>query len=194
MKLLKRLFKRKLKSFVIDDNHRVTEAFELNGITYYQFDDAFKIPTGRAMRALIVYEEFNMRCTEEYLTKHVRAMEILMNNPKEIKVGEIALLNKNLKERLTMVPFPDYIYKLASVIYFDKNEPLMSYDTAYNQKKIESWKAAGGVLDFFLSKPLQTLIPSLRLQGDNLLMYSQVSEEVNQLHLQDLQDILSKKG
>lgn len=184
-------FKRKLKSYMLEGQYRVVEAFSLNGETYYMFDDQFKLPSGRGLCALTIYEEFNMRTTREYLEAHVRATEILLNsNP--IKLTAIAQINQNLKERLNLALFPDHIYKLASVVFFDKSESPYNYDYAYNAKKIEKWKAAGGTLDFFLKTPLKDLIPSLNLPAANSEHYFQTAQMVDDLHRKDLQSVLSK--
>lgn len=185
-------FRRKIKSFMLENQYKVTEAFRLDGVTYYHFDDQFKLPTGRGLCALTIYEEFNMRCTREYLELHTRAMEKLLSDPKKINIQAIAVINKNLSERLNLAMFPDHIYKLASVVFFDKDESPYNYDYQYNAKKIEKWKAAGGTLDFFLKTPLKDLIPSLKLPEQNAQDYFQVATQIDQMHQQDLQEVLSK--
>lgn len=193
IRLLRQLFKRKLKSYLVENQYKVVEAFKLDGVTFYMFEDPFKVPAGRGMAALTIYEEFNMRTTREYLEAHVRATELLINsNP--IKLTTIAQINQNLKERLQLALFPDHIYKLASVIFFDQTESPYNYDYAYNAKKIEKWKAAGGTLDFFLKTPLKDLMPSIELPAQNVDHYFQTAEKVDELHRQDLQEVLSKKG
>jgi len=186
-------FKRRPKSYMLEKQYRVVEAFKLNGKTYFHFDDAFKLPTGRGLCALTIYEEFNMRCTREYLQAHVRATELILSDPKKINIQTIAIINKNLGERLNMAMFPDHVYKLASVIFFDESESPYNYDYAYNLKKIEEWKQSGGTLDFFLKTPLKDLIPSLMLPDGNADQYFQVATAVDNLHQQDLQEVLSSK-
>ena len=187
-----RLFKRKIKSFLSDEKFKVVEAFKLNGKTYFMYEDATKVPSGRGLCALTIYEEFNMRCTREYLQAHTRAMEILLSDPKKINIQTIAVINKNLQERLDMAIFPDHIYKLASVLFFDETESPYSYDYQYNNKKIEEWKATGGSLDFFMKTPLKDLIPALQLQEGSADTYFQVSQMIDNLHHTDLQEVLSK--
>ncbi len=184
--------KRKIKSFLSDEKFKVIEAFKLNGKTYFMYEDSTKVPSGRGLCALTIYEEFNMRCDRDYLKAHTRAMEILLSDPKKINIQAIAVINKNLGERLNMAVFPDHIYKLASVIFFDETESSYSYDYQYNNKKIEEWKATGGSLDFFMKTPLRDLIPALQLQSGSADTYFQVSEMIDQLHRTDLQEVLSK--
>jgi len=177
---------------MLQEQYKVVEAFRKDGHTYFHFDDQFKIPTGRGLCALTVYEEFNMRCTREYLELHVKAFEVILNsNP--VKLTVLAKINQNLKERLQLALFPDHIYKLASVVFFDETESPYNYDYAYNAKKIENWKASGGMLDFFLKTPLKDLIPYLKLPKGSADQYFQVATAVDNLHLTDLREVLSKK-
>lgn len=187
-----RLFRRKVKSYMLADQYKVVEAFKLSGITYYMFDDQFKLPTGRGLCALTIYEEFNMRATREYLELHCRAVEKILSDPKKINIQAIAIINKNLQERLGLALFPDHVYKLASVVYFDKSESEYNYDYAYNQKKIEKWKAAGGALDFFLKQGLQNLIPSLKLPEGSAENYFQVADRIDKLHQDEVLRVLSE--
>lgn len=186
-------FKRKLRSYLSEEKFKVVEAFSLNGKKYFMYEDSTKVPAGRGLCALTIYEEFNMRCTREYLQSHARAMEILLSDPKKINIQAIAVINKNLSERLNMAVFPDHVYKLASVIFFDEDESPYNYDYQYNNKKIEEWKATGGSLDFFLKTPLRDLMPALQLPEGNAGTFFQVSEMVDNLHHTDLQEILSSK-
>lgn len=183
-----RLFRHKLKSYLSDEKFKVVEAFKLNGKKYFMYEDQTKAPTGRQLSALAIYEEFNMRCTRDYLLAHVKAMEVLLNsNP--IKLTVIAQINQNLKERLGLAILPDHVYKLASVTYFDETESPYSYDYQYNNKKIEEWKVSGGTLDFFMKTPLKDLIPSLGSLGGSAETFFQVAEMIDNLHRTDLQEV-----
>lgn len=185
-------FKRKPK-ILLHEQYKAVEAFHTkDGTRYFWFEDQLIIPTGRGLAALTIYEEFNMRATREYLELHCRAVEKILSDPKKINIQAIAIINKNLQERLQMALFPDHIYKLASVVFFDETESPYNYDYAYNKKKIDKWKASGGMLDFFLKTPLRDLIPSLKLPEQNVSSYFQTAESIDQLHQTDLQDVLSK--
>lgn len=190
---IRQLFRRKPK-FKVFNNEMAVEAFRHNGIVYYHFADSFKIPAGRTLCALAIYEELRMRTSREYLEKHTRAMEIILSDPKKINIQAIAVMNKNLRERLDLVPFPDHIYKLASVTFFDETESPFGYDFAYNAKKIAKWKEDPGILDFFLRTQFSDLIPFSSTQSANAQTYFQVAEEINQYHLKTLQEQLSRQN
>jgi hypothetical protein len=192
MNFIQKIFQRKKKSFVLDQKYKVVEAFKLDGTTYFQFDDSYQIPTGRAFAALTFYHELEMKCDKAYLEKHTKAMEILLSDPKKINIQAIAIINKNLKERLNLAPFPDHIYKLASVMFMDETESPYNYDLKYGQQKIEKWKKSGSMLDFFLKIPLKDLMPHLTLPERNLETYFQVADQIDQMHQTDLAEVLSR--
>lgn len=187
----RKLFRKRFHSRLLDDRYKVIEAFKLGGTTYYMFDQTAEVPTGRMLAALAVYNEMEMKCDKEYLTLHTKAMEKLLSDPKKINVMYIAQLNLNLKERLELMPLPDFVYKLASVIFFDETESPYSYSFEYNSKKIEEWKKSGETLDFFLSRLSSELIPSLKPAIGSTKMFSQVAEQIAGIHLTDLTKILS---
>lgn len=192
MTWIKKLFKRRPKFRAFPNQEVAVEAFRHNGTVYYHFTDSFKIPTGRSLCALAIYEELRMRCTREYLEKHIRATEIILSDPKRLAIGTIAIMNQNLKERLSLVPFPDHIYKLASVTFFDDTESPYSYDFEYNRKKIEQWKKDPEMLDFFLRQQFADLIPFSNSPDVNANQYFQVSQEIDKMHQDYLQEQLSK--
>jgi|ERR1051325_4222238 hypothetical protein len=187
----RKLFRKRFRSRLLDDRYKVIEAFQLGGTTYYMFDQTAEVPTGRMLAALAVYAEMDMKVDKEYLELHTRAMDKLLSDPKKINVMYIAQLNLNLKERLELMPLPDFVYKLASVIFFDETESPYSYSFDYNKKKIEHWKKSGDTLDFFLSRLSSELIPSLKPVTENTNTFFRVAEQVAGIHLTDLTKILS---
>lgn len=188
-----KLFRRKPK-FKVFNSEMAVEAFRHNGKVYYHFQDSFKIPAGRTLCALAIYEELRMRCNREYLEKHIKATEIILSDPKKINIQAIALMNANLKERLALVPFPDHIYKLASVTFFDETENPASYDFVYNKKKIEEWKKDPALLDFFLQTQFQDLIPFSNSQDVSAKIYFQVADQIDQMHQTNIQEVLSREN
>lgn len=189
--LWKKFFKKRFRSQLLDNKYRLTEAFKLGGVTYHMFDNTADVPTGRMLAALAIYTELEMRTDREYLELHTRAMEKLLSDPKKINVMYIAQLNLNLKERLELMPLPDFVYKLASVIFFDETESPYSYDFVYNKAKIDKWKESPETLDFFLSRLASELIPSLKPATGSTSTFFQVAEQIAGIHQADLIKILS---
>lgn len=158
------------------------------------FDSAYEVPTGRMLAALAVYTEMEMRCDRQYLQDHCKAMEKILSDRAKIDLTSIMKLNINLQERLELMPMPDFVYKLASVIFFDEQESKYSYDFEYNKKKIEEWKKTDGILDFFLSRLADQLIPSLRPAAENSNTFSlRLAEQIDEIHRGTLTEVLSAK-
>lgn len=193
LKDLKAIFRKPFRSYLLENKYRVKPAFECGGKRYFMFDQETDVPTGRQFAALMVYNEMDMRVDRSYLEMHVKAMDKLLNDPKKIQVGYISQLNMNLKERLELMAMPEFIYKLASVVYFDENESPYRYDTEYNEKKIAEWKREGATLDFFFKTPLLDLIPSLKYQKNVLPIYLGIAEKIEEIHRKRLTDILLEK-
>lgn len=186
-------WKKKFKPYLLEDKYRIIEAFDHGGTKYLMFDNAFEIPTGRAFAALAIYGEMDMRCDRDYLEAHTKAMEKLLNPAdRKINISYIAQLNLNLKERLELMPLPDFVYKLASVIFFDDSESKYSYDFEYNKKKIAKWKKDPETLDFFLSRLVTELVPSLKSAGSGTQIYMGIAEKIDKIHRGDLTKVLSQ--
>lgn len=166
-------------------NHIIEEAFEVGGVKYYQFADIFSLPYERGLFALMIYEETRMKCTLEYLTKHVNVVREILRSEK-IDIFRINQLNEQLNDRLNMALDVDLLYKLASVVFFTQEENPVLYDQAYCDKKIEYWKKHKAVSDFFLQQPLKDLMPFLESVDFDLNTYSQANLDLNKAHLAKL--------
>lgn len=186
------IFKTKSRGFLFNSSYRVEHAFTCGGIKYYKFSNQLDAPAGRQMAALGIYDEIEMRCDKKFLVDYCNAAEKIMSQPK-INIQQLALLNAHLKERLDLVPLPEFVYKLASVIYFDNNEPIAEYDYDYNQKKIEHWKAHGGTLDFFMTTPLRHMMPSLGMRIEDIKTFSLMVKKIDSIHRELHTSILSGK-
>lgn len=180
-----------VKKVFPDEKYVIDFAFEIGGIEYYQFNDIYNLPYERGLMSLAVYEETRMKCSREYLEKHVEALRTLLHE-KKIDVFKINALNEQMSQRLNLALDTDLLYKLASIVYFDKNENPSLYEPEYCNKKIEHWRKHIGVHDFFLQKPLQELIPFLKNVDFDLNTYSQGMEQLNGIHLESLQLCTSK--
>jgi hypothetical protein len=173
-----------------DTKHVVELAFTVGGVDYFSFVDTLNTPYERALSALIYYKEISMNCDHEFLEQHTQAIDKVMNaNP--INIYQIKQLNDLLKQRLALPKDPELLWKLASVIYFDKNESPYVYDFEYSKKKIVHWKQHSQTKDFFLQHQLTELIPYLKYAGESLDQYSMMTEEFKKKHLDVVSAITS---
>jgi hypothetical protein len=184
MKWFKKRFNWKTK--FPDQKHIIEEAFEVKGRKFYQFTDIFQLPYERGLYALAIYEECRMRCSREYLERHIDAMRKILHSEK-IDIFRVNQLNEQMSDRLNLTLDVDLLYKLASVSFFDETENPALYDQVYCQKKIDFWKENKGTADFFLQQPLTTLIPFLQNVDFNLNEYSILNQQLNRIHSERLQ-------
>ena len=170
----------------------ITYAFTFDGVDYYQYENVFNLPYQRAFTAIAIYDEFSMRMTREVLEHYIAAQEAIINSP-TIKLTDFAFNIKDMRDRLEWVFEPDTVLKLASVVYFTKEENPANYDVVYNSKKIKEWKRSAGVmLDFFLQVPLQELCPFLTQPPEVIQDYLKGSLVTSLQQLKSLLKVLSQ--
>lgn len=165
----------------IENEGRIIKAFKHQGVQFYQFEDINQMMTGRAFTCVDYYHELAMRCTREYLQLHCDKMDELLGKD-QITIVDVAQLHIQLKERLTMIVDPDIVYKIASVVYFTKDESPWSYDFKYNQSKIDKWKSME-LDDFFFMIRVQDLIPIGDLSKVDFATYMKMGMEINKRNL-----------
>jgi len=181
MNLLKKLTK---KNDYPAANYDTTFVFTSGGIDYYEFTDFNNTPALRGLKTMVFYEEFRMKCTLDFLKLHTEAIDNILSK-KTIDIFAIKKLNDQLKQRLDLALDTELLYKIGSVVYFDKKENIEDYDFGYNAAKIEHWKKNEGA-DFFLQRPWIKLLPVLEDFPGSLQAYSRMVERLNQFHLESL--------
>jgi len=189
--LFDKLFKRKKESFTwkLEKGHVVDEAFELNGESFYMIKDVYNTYAERGLYALQVYEDWNRRATPEYLKLHYTANRNMCNS-RTIELSELIRANEDLGQRLNFViPTEDIIWKMCSVMFFDKSESPYRYDPEYAKTKIAKWKASGKVYDFFLYLRINQLIPLPETSEEDFNLFLKA---VNQYSQSQLDFLLSK--
>jgi hypothetical protein len=176
--MLSKIFKKSKPTYKAD--YALEFAFNCGGIDYFEFVDKNNLPYERGLEALTFYQEMQNGVTNDYLKAYNAKMNQLLSDPKKINVNEIAKLQGRFEERCNYIVSKDIIYKVASVAFVDKNEPLTRYDYKLNEKKIRNWKENAGD-SFFLSMPVKKLIPFLMKSGDTSLMYLNIVEKIDQI-------------
>jgi hypothetical protein len=159
MKLFDRIMAFFEPKYKREANTVVEFAFSIGGVDYFQCGsgELTNMPFNRAEKAMVFYEELKANIDYNYLSWVTNEIEALLDKGKLTKVANLVSL---IKERLNLAPEPDLVLKLASVMYFDKNESIYDYDFAYNKKKIANWKTHK--LDaFFLKMPIEKLLPHI---------------------------------
>lgn len=175
--------------------HVIRYAFTSGGIEYFTMDDIFNIPWQRGTEAAHVYEELRMKCDLEYLREHTKLVnEIVTGNKFGLdELQKLRRVNDQLRQRLNWIVIPDHAYKLASIVFFDASENPTTYEIGYARKKIAHWKKHSDVESFFLQMPVHRLMPFLDAFEGNFQDYSELVEEANRHHLNNLSTKFSEK-
>ncbi len=169
-------------------NSQIEYGFSVGGIDYFKFSDFNNMPPMRSMKTLVYYSEMEMKCDIEFLKWHVEAVDNILLQDK-INIFDLKKLNDQIKQRLLIAVDFEHLYKIASVIYFDKDENYEDYDFGYNARKINNWKKHDGIA-FFLREPLLTLFPFLKDTEQNLKTYGTVVQKLNVNHLENILSLL----
>jgi hypothetical protein len=141
------------------------------------------MPPLRSLKTAVFYEESRMKCSMEFLEWHTQAVDNLLTKDK-IDIFEIKKLNDQLKQRLYLAVDVEQMYKVASVVYFDKDEDITDYDFGYNARKIALWKKEGE--SFFLREPIIKLFPFLTDFPGNFHTYMTINQQINEKHTENL--------
>lgn len=183
------------KDYWPDAKHIIVYAFTIGDRHYFRFDDPLNTPYDRALKTLVYYKELDMNCDRAFLLAHTQAFDNVLSASKMTikELLDLKTLNDHLKQRLELPKENELMYKLAAVVFFDEKENPYSYEFKYGENKIRFWKKNTSLTDFFLQKPLKTLIPYLEYAGENLLMFSQMTEKVTHQHLDSLLPLLSEE-
>lgn len=192
MNFLKKLFSRTPRNPFPDSKQVIEFAFECGGKKYYRHVDEMNLPYRRALKALTIYKELDMKCDRHYLDQHIAAMDSILeaNRFNVDSLLKIKTLTAQLRERVQWIIVPDHVYKLASVRYFDETENPNDYDWKYAAQKIEHWKKHDTVSDFFLREPISSLIPFLKDAPIDFQSYSQQVDELTLVHLDAISAML----
>ena len=175
-----------------DTKYVIKEAFEIGGIQYYEFDTIFNLPYMRGLSATSVYEEVRMKVDLEFLQAHTAAKKNIYAGTRFglKEFNELRKLDAVLEERLKWIIVPKTALKLASIVYFDKNENPLRWEQSYSEKKIKHWNEHEG-LDFFLRNRLSKLIPFLNDVNVNFQSYSEMVDQLAKSQLELISSHLS---
>lgn len=156
------------------------KVFQINGVQYYQFTDIAKVKCQRALASNDFWNELSMRATRDFLIQHTELVDKILTST-EIDIFKIKTLNQQLKERLEMIYETDIIYKIASVVFFTKDENPYEYDDLLGRDKILLFKSQGD--GFFFDKLFESLIGYENISEKDSKIYMEVGRMITKEHL-----------
>lgn len=155
----------------------IEKVAKIKGRQLYQFKNLLDMPHDRYNKATRFVTEFDMRIDADILKKSIQDCLKYSNEGNFTKV--IGILNL-LEEHTNMLISIEASYRLASCIYFWKDENLNDYDFEIGDEKITLFKEMG-FDSFFLSKPMNNFIPAMNLSDQDLRGFSQYEKELRKL-------------
>lgn len=151
---------------------------KVNGVQYYRFKKEISMPWGRYMYLQTFLSEAALRMSTDLLKKYMENLtKILNGNKGVIELGKAFQIIGQIQSRCELAFETETTYRLASVLYFDDTEDLYSYDKAYNDLKIQSWKEAK-TLDFFYMMPMTVYLNLSDLSPQDLQTFIERSGEI----------------
>lgn len=167
----------------------IQKVAKVKGRQLYQFKNLLDMPHDRYNKATRFVTEFDMRIDADILKKSIQDCLKYSNEGNFTKV--IGILNL-LEEHTNMLISIEASYRLASCIYFWKDENLNDYDFEIGDEKVTLFKEIG-FDSFFLSKPMNNFIPAINLSQQDLRGFSQYEKELKKLLLKQLKGGNGKK-
>lgn len=190
------LLLQKKPTWQLEEGHIVTPAFISNGVQYYELKNPLSLFTFRGLEAYAVHDEWNCRMTKSILSQFLSTMKNAMSGKEgKVDMNIVYEMVIRMEERMNwVIPTPELIYKMAAIIYFDKNETPYEYDEKYAREKIARWKKEG-VSPFFLVRRMPGLIPFQAMSQDVLEAVTpalKTIEQMDNFHQSRLASLLAK--
>lgn len=192
IKYIKNLFKKppQPNTAIHPDTKRLIEKVitikkgKFKGRTLYQYKSLLDMQHKRYNTCTRFSTEFSMRLDADMLNKSLDNALKFANEGNFTKViGILQILNAHTEMLISL----DASYRLASCVYFWKDENLDDYDFEIGDEKINLFKEIG-FESFFLSKPMNSFITQMSLSADDLRACSQVEKELQNLRSRQLNE------
>ncbi len=155
----------------------VEPAFKVNGKQYYRFIKDVEIPYGRYMFIQTFLYEQQIRMDLATLNGYIQKMKFAVNGSVQRGIDLITVVKTlgQMESRVELAFDVDTTYRLASVMYFDDTEDLITYDKPHNDKKVLLWKGAR-VTDFFYTRPMGELLGLSSFSPEGLVTFIEGQE------------------
>lgn len=174
----------------------IEKVFVIDGKNYYKYQDISKVKNQRVLVIQDFYNELAMGTTRDMLLKHCEACNTILGSS-TIDIYKLKTLVMQLEERLDMIHPTDIIYKIASVIYFTKDENTLDYDDLLGREKVKLFKAQDKKdkkMGFFFGTLFRNIIGSTDISDKDLLTYMMVGSQITTEHMKTISTILSSKS
>lgn len=148
-------------------------AFHCGGVDYFEFVDKNNLPYERGLEALTFYQEMQNGVTNDYIKSYNAAMNKLLSDPKKINLNEIIKLQAYFEQRCSYIISKEIVYKVASVAFVSKDEPLTRYDFKANEKRLRTGRRMREIVFFVnANKEISTVFGEIRKHFPDVFEHS----------------------
>ena len=183
---IKNLFSKPKPHTAIHPDYKtlIEKVTTIKGRTLYKFKSLLDMPHNRYNACTRMNTEFNMRIDIDILRTSITDAQKYINEGNITKVAAILTL---LEAHTDMILSLKASYRLASCVYFWKDESLDDYDFEIGDEKIKLFKEIG-LESFFLTKPMNNFLPPMDISASDLKVFSQYEKELQSLLSRQLKE------
>jgi hypothetical protein len=170
-----KFWKKKINRNTVHDPEfaiHIEPAFKFLSTQYYRFKKEVDVPYGRYKWVSTFLYELELRMDLKTLQAYLDKIKSSLSGEKgKINLSDALTTIAKMESRMALHFDVETAKKLASVIYFDENEDLTSYDREKGKEKIQAWSKDLKVMDFFLTKPMRELLGLSDISEQSLADY-----------------------
>jgi len=116
---------------------RPVENLVVNGRQYYEFVNPADMPDSRFVHYLNFVRELNAGLDRETQNKYIDELMKANDKGERSRIGSLLYMLRDTINNCTPL---EAMYNIASLMYFDEEEDLKTWDHDYNTAKIEQFK------------------------------------------------------
>lgn len=154
----------------------------LEGRKIYKFKDLADMPHQRYNYCTRFSTEVNLRLdadTSREIDEELMTFLLLEKPGIKDRKKAITLLQTRMQMSDALIS-GEASYRLASCVYFWKDEDLTDYDYAIGDEKIEIFKRTN-FDNFFLTEPMRNFLPQMNISAQDLKVFSSQEKELKKL-------------
>lgn len=158
------------------------KVFSIDGSDFYEFNNLLDMPHKRYNLCTRFATEFNMRISADEL------VELIEASMKQLDKGNVTrsiIIQNTILERTQMLISIECSWRLASCVYFFKDESLDDYDFDIGDMKIKMFKKVG-LESFFLKEPYNKFLPQIDLSSIDLAAHESFERKMRELARKNL--------
>lgn len=149
--LIERLYRLTYEPVTLDKLNlkliRPVPGLVIEGVQYWEFVNIADMPESRRANYMNARKRMMMGIDDAMLLEFISKIKEANDKDERSRVGSLVFMLEDIIKTITPI---ENVYYLASIVYFDEQEDLKTYDLDYANKKIEKFKELYDHSFFFL--------------------------------------------